>query len=903
VYGSKCKSEKKEKVFMKKIKLLTAMLFTVVVLSAEVWDGTDDLTWLTSAPGANEYTLTTAEELAGLAKVINENLFDLSQKTIKLGANIMLNDTTNWQNWGNSAPANRWLAMGTTTRQFKSVFDGNGYTITGVYVSSTGDHQGLFGEIAPEGAVKNLVIVDSYVKGKGFVGILAGINRGEIENCNVSGNVYGTFYYVGGLVGRNSGVVTNSHSAVTVIGDYHSVGGLAGDNYGTIKKSSAKGYVISEEDPIGAMTGGLVGVNYGLIDNCYAETNITTSRSAGGLVGENTSYADASSTARITNSHAIGNINGNGGGLAGSNSGSSRIINCYTEVNISGNGGGFTSSNYGTIINCYSTGNIGGDGGGFVRMNSSNGVITNSYYNSETSGKTDTGKGEPQTTAQMQSADFVFMLNFYSYNLSVQGWIYSVGKYPTLGDVLPEKPDFSGYFDGGNGTQNSPYLITTKKQLEDFAYWANLGYTYEGDYIKLGADITLNDTTNFIYWDQTLFAPTTSWTPIGTASLSTAFRGTFDGDNRVISGMYIKDTSYSPYLGLFRLIAEGGIVKNLGLRSSYIESNRGTVGMLAYSNRGTVVNCYSTGKITGESYIDVGGLVSVNYGTIDNCYTTVDVVGVKGGGLVYYNAGTIKNSYATGNVTGNNFSDNAAGACFGGLVGINYVGATIANSYAIGNVDGIRVGGLVGNNYDYYSTQESKIINCYAIGSVTVRNSNGEGGGLVANKLSTNRHITNSYYDSQTSKQTDNDGRGEPRTTAQMKTQSTFVDWDFENIWNIDPSINNGYPYLDLRGTITPIREIKKSGNRYGIKFANNIVSEKAEISVILPNNEKVAEMKIVIYDNIGNIVYDGNETTWNLTNKTGRKVANGTYLVLVEAKGVSGKTYRYSAKLGVSKS
>jgi flagellar hook assembly protein FlgD len=77
-------------------------------------------------------------------------------------------------------------------------------------------------------------------------------------------------------------------------------------------------------------------------------------------------------------------------------------------------------------------------------------------------------------------------------------------------------------------------------------------------------------------------------------------------------------------------------------------------------------------------------------------------------------------------------------------------------------------------------------------------------------------------------------------------------------------------------------------------------------MKVVLPNNEKVAEAKIVIYDNIGNVVFEtetrGDKAVWSLTNTAGRKAANGTYLVVAEAKNTNGKVYRYSAKVGVKK-
>jgi flagellar hook assembly protein FlgD len=70
--------------------------------------------------------------------------------------------------------------------------------------------------------------------------------------------------------------------------------------------------------------------------------------------------------------------------------------------------------------------------------------------------------------------------------------------------------------------------------------------------------------------------------------------------------------------------------------------------------------------------------------------------------------------------------------------------------------------------------------------------------------------------------------------------------------------------------------------------------------------NDKVSQVKVVIYDNTGNVVFERSEKkdkfSWNLTNSAGRNVANGTYLAVAEVKGGSGKTYVYSAKLGIKR-
>ena len=107
-------------------------------------------------------------------------------------------------------------------------------------------------------------------------------------------------------------------------------------------------------------------------------------------------------------------------------------------------------------------------------------------------------------------------------------------------------------------------------------------------------------------------------------------------------------------------------------------------------------------------------------------------------------------------------------------------------------------------------------------------------------------------------------------------------------------------------GGATSIRDVTSSDSRYGIRFAQNIVSERAEISVILPNDEKAVETKIAVYDMTGNVVWMSTTrrvpAVWDLTNSAGRFVANGTYLVIAEVKDRKGRVYTYSARLGVNR-
>lgn len=102
----------------------------------------------------------------------------------------------------------------------------------------------------------------------------------------------------------------------------------------------------------------------------------------------------------------------------------------------------------------------------------------------------------------------------------------------------------------------------------------------------------------------------------------------------------------------------------------------------------------------------------------------------------------------------------------------------------------------------------------------------------------------------------------------------------------------------------TKINKLKNIGKKYGILFDNSVAFRSAEISIITPES---SEINLMIYDNVGNIVFEKSQirtpkTIWNLTNTAGRTVANGAYLVVVEAKGLSGQRYYYSAKLGVKR-
>lgn len=294
------------------------------------------------------------------------------------------------------------------------------------------------------------------------------------------------------------------------------------------------------------------------------------------------------------------------------------------------------------------------------------------------------------------------------------------------------------------------------------------------NYIVLGCDITLDD----------------DWQPIGTEE--SPYTGTFDGNGKTITGLTVIDQGNS---GMFHTIGEGGVVKNLHLEAVSITGNSAEKkGALAVYNNGTIYRCSTSGLVAGEN--NIGGLVYSNSasGIISECWSNATVNGLGGvGGLVGANSGTIVNCYARGAVTARDG---------GGLVGTNYhTTGKITNSYAAGPVSEKAnhlylqpfVGGNLNNGNPVINVgitncyfDESKIDTAYA------------GGGAL----------------------TPENCNGNNRNGIEMRTQSTFTDWDFSTTWAITRGINGGYPYLQ---NVTATSDTKVTASDIETKINENL--------------------------------------------------------------------------------
>ena len=333
---------------------------------------------------------------------------------------------------------------GPTSDYFTATFDGNSRTISNLYINRPeADRVGLFGAASGRSVISQTRLASVDVTGKKQVGSLVGYNSGgRIGDSSAYGFVSGTAGLIGGLVGdiRSGGFITDSHSDASVSGE-RTVGGLIGYASGTsIVRSRATGSVTSVEYE----AGGLVGDNYyGLIVSSHANGNVSGGgNDVGGLLGIN-------SRGVVMGSYAAGRVSGGGdnvGGLAGQNRWGN-ILGAYATGDVSGSGsggdeiGGLVGDNrQGSIYHSYATGSVSGTGGGADNIGGlvgdsqggsliersysigsvtettgsadakvgglvgeNSGDVTDSYWDTQTSGLSTSDGGEGKTTAELQT--------------------------------------------------------------------------------------------------------------------------------------------------------------------------------------------------------------------------------------------------------------------------------------------------------------------------------------------------------------------------------------------------------------------------------------------------------------------------------------------------------------------
>jgi len=149
-----------------------------------------------------------------------------------------------------------------------------------------------------------------HIKGAGYLGLFGASSSGsEVTNLGLENVlIEGTGQYIGGLVGNNDSNISLSYSKGSIDGHWD-VGGLVGINHDDVVSSFSHGQVSGDQD-----VGGLVGDNRSIISSCYSTDRVSGNKSVGGLVGGN-----RNAYAQISTTYSTGTVSGNldVGGLVG----------------------------------------------------------------------------------------------------------------------------------------------------------------------------------------------------------------------------------------------------------------------------------------------------------------------------------------------------------------------------------------------------------------------------------------------------------------------------------------------------------------------------------------------------------------------------------------------------------
>lgn len=403
----------------------------------EPWDGTTAKDFACGAgTKLSPYIILTAEQLAKLSFIVGSNDKAYQGKYYKLGADIQLNDGKVIDDKGalvgDSTKFHKWTPIGNSSVAFTGNFDGDGHSVSGMFINTTSTHNGLFGNSS--GTVQNLTVENSWVYG------------GK---------------YTAGIVGRSTGSVENVDNLASVESQEPCIGGVIGESYykkypenSVIKNVLNKGIIVGKNN-----VGGVVGcATYVTVDDAENFATIEGFAYVGGVFGgigsSNTNdLKNLKNSGAITGKHFVGGISGHCGGSLSLNSTAlnksstyscydfyacGKIQNAYNDGDINGLryvGGVIGEVCYGTIDDLVNKGNITGEGGAGGIVSSMSYTKSKSLYNiGDISGLTYVGgiagynqegvTSSAYSTGKVDGDSLVGLMIGYNYNTTMADYYY-----------------------------------------------------------------------------------------------------------------------------------------------------------------------------------------------------------------------------------------------------------------------------------------------------------------------------------------------------------------------------------------------------------------------------------------------------------------------------------------------
>ena len=585
-----------------------------------VWNGSIATAFAGGSGTAEDpYQIADGAQLARFAAMVNGTLDGTQQNTAacgKLTADILLNDTEDWENWNESTEGlNSWTPIGSDANRFTGILDGDGHSVSGIYVNSNEHYQGFVGYLGVNGIIQNIGVKESYVKGVFSTGGVCGQNDGLMINCYNSGNVTGS-YYVGGVCGRSTGTdneysfLTNCYNTGKVTG-HESVGGVCGLN-----------------------------TSHGPISNCYNIGSVTGSFKFGSVCGHNDHT--------VTNCYYL---EGTTDGIGIDFSGTGKVFAKSAEQFASGEvawllQNGQAEQVWGQNISFNPKDSYPVLGG--LKVYNNNGTYSNMAMD---------GDGFYLISTADELRLFASMVNSGQTNISAkltadielnnttgwENWSESNAPANTWTPIGNSSQPFTGTLDGAGHSVSGIYINNTEINQ------GLVGVLGEGGTLQ-----NLGVKASYIKGDNQV-GGVCGWNDMG--SITNCYNtGSVESTGAEAGGVCGTSTS--------------GNVSNCYNTGSVTGYKR--VGGVCGGNSGTVTNCYNTGSVEGNEI--VGGVCGRNSSTVTNCYNSGSVEGnYSVGGVCGLNYITVTNCYNTGSVEGNSNVGGVCGNSFGNVTNCYYL--------------------------------------------------------------------------------------------------------------------------------------------------------------------------------------------------------------------------------------
>ena len=620
------------------------------------------------------YQIKNAGQLYWFAGLVNGTLTDVEQNA---SANAVLMDDitvnsnvldSNGNLVSDTSALKEWTQIGDSLNNggfyYQGTFDGQGYTVSGLYHNSANKNVALVG--SNSGTVCNVTVANSYFKGSLRTGGIVGWNEGSIYNCASIGCVLDTTEgFAGGIASVNTGKIYDCYNTSAVSGTLR-VGGICGTIHGggTVTNCYNIGAVTSDR-----LFGGIVGTfstgEVGKVENCYFNSDVFTGDGVG-IIGEGTVTNVEGKTTEQFASGEVAYLLGDAFGQNVDNGETVQTLpvffgttvyaiqNCKNETqysNINQNVGHKWVNGICTVCNtpcdhkdsAHTTATNNGDGTHSFECS----VCVNTVIEDHSTTADGDRAANCGSTAYCSECDSEYGdMDKTNHDETVK---YENGFCPNCDVYEPATINAEGY-----------YEIDNAGQLFWFAQQVNVEGNRE---IKgvLTADIDLENRP---------------WTPIGeTGENNKNFRGVFDGQNHTIKGLYVEGTQNG--VGFFGEVRTG-TVKNFTIYGEVIVNTEvdyvgGVIGSIC--------------GVNGETDLERNGAIIQNITSYVNLTAKVHGVGMIGGFVGYANhQSLIENCSWYGTFDAGIYRVDSGAGGFIGKIQENTSEVTIRNCGAYGTI-------------------------------------------------------------------------------------------------------------------------------------------------------------------------------------------------------------------------